>query len=140
MIATAIEKYIFNDPGAPKVITSEAQHDQYVAALLDLDRRSRLTAAEKNFAEHLTLLIEAYEEENHFIRSASPVEVLQELLLANSLRQKDLVPQLGSESVVSEILSGKGEGNSTKITSRSCAKDLVFHRKCFSSRESPKSS
>jgi HTH-type transcriptional regulator/antitoxin HigA len=115
MIATAIEKYIFNDTGAPKVITSEAQHDQYVAALLDLDRRSRLTAAEKNFAELLTLLIEAYEEENHFIRSASPVEVLQELLLANSLRQKDLVPQLGSESVVSEILSGKRELNKNHI-------------------------
>jgi HTH-type transcriptional regulator/antitoxin HigA len=115
MIATAIEKYIFNDTGAPRIITSEAQHEQYVSALLELDRRSQLTAAERNFAELLTLLIEAYEEKHHPIRSASPVEVLQELLSANDLRQKDLVPQLGSESVVSEILSGKRELNKHHI-------------------------
>jgi HTH-type transcriptional regulator / antitoxin HigA len=115
MIATAIEKYIFTDTGAPRVITSEAQHELYVSALLELDRRSQLTAAERNFAELLTLLIEAYEEKHHSIRSASPVEVLQELLLANDLRQKDLVPQLGSESVVSEILSGKRELNKNHI-------------------------
>ena len=115
MIATAIEKYIFNDTGAPRIITSEAQHEQYVSALLELDRRSQLTAAEKNFAELLTLLIEAYEEKHHPIRSASPIEVLQELLSANNLRQKDLVPQLGSESIVSEILSGKRELNKSHI-------------------------
>jgi HTH-type transcriptional regulator/antitoxin HigA len=115
MIATTIEKYIFTDTGAPRVITSEAQHELYVSALLELDRRSQLTAAERNFAELLTLLIEAYEEKHHSIRSASPVEVLQELLLANDLRQKDLVPQLGSESVVSEILSGKRELNKNHI-------------------------
>jgi HTH-type transcriptional regulator / antitoxin HigA len=115
MIPSAIEKYIFNDTGAPRIITSEAQHEQYVSALLDLDRRSHLPAAEMNFAELLTLLIEAYEEKHHSIRSASPVEVLQELLLANNLRQKDLVPQLGSESIVSEILSGKRELNKSHI-------------------------
>src|SRR3984885_5752266 len=115
MIATAIEKYIFNDTGAPRIITSEAQHEQYVSALLELDRRSQLTAAEKNFAELLTLLIEAYEEKHHPIRSASPIEVLQELLSANNLRQKDLAPQLGSESIVSEILSGKRELNKSHI-------------------------
>jgi HTH-type transcriptional regulator/antitoxin HigA len=115
MIASAIEKYTFSDIGAPKVITSETQHEQYVAALLELDRRKHLTAAEKNFAELLTLLLEAYEEKHHFIRSASPVEVLQELLSANDLRQKDLVPQLGSESIVSEILSGKRELNKNHI-------------------------
>ena len=115
MIASAIEKYTFSDIGAPKVIASETQHEQYVAALLELDRRKHLTPAEKNFAELLTLLIEAYEEKHHSIRSASAVEVLQELLSANDLRQKDLVPQLGSESIVSEILSGKRELNKNHI-------------------------
>jgi HTH-type transcriptional regulator/antitoxin HigA len=109
MIPSAIEKYIFNGTGAPRVITSEAQHEHYVSALLELDRRSQLTAAENIFAELLPLLIEADEEKHHSIRSASPVEVLQELLSANNLRQKDLVPHLGSESIVSKILSGKRE-------------------------------
>jgi HTH-type transcriptional regulator / antitoxin HigA len=115
MIAIAIEKYLLNDIGAPRIITSEAQHEQYVSALLALERRARLTAAEKNFAELLTLLIEAYEEKNHSLRSASPLDVLQELMSANDLRQKDLVPQLGSESIVSEILSGKRELNKNHI-------------------------
>jgi HTH-type transcriptional regulator/antitoxin HigA len=115
MIASAIEKYTFSDIGAPKVITSDTQHEQYVSVLLELARKKHLTPSERNFAELLTLLIEAYEERHHSIRATSPVEVLQELLSANDLRQKDLVPQLGSESIVSEILSGKRELNKNHI-------------------------
>ncbi|MGO9591855.1 MAG: helix-turn-helix domain-containing protein [Candidatus Acidiferrales bacterium] len=101
--------------GIPKVITSDAQNDRYIAALLDLERRAHLTPAEKNLAEVLTLLVEAYEEERHPIRTASPIEVLKELIDANNLRQKDLAPLLGSESVVSEVLSGKRELNKHHI-------------------------
>jgi HTH-type transcriptional regulator / antitoxin HigA len=101
--------------GVPKVITSDAQNDRYVAALLELERRGHLTLAEKNLAEVLTLLIEAYEEERYPIRSASPVEILKELMDANNLRQKDLAPLLGSESVVSEVLSSKRQLNKHHI-------------------------
>jgi HTH-type transcriptional regulator / antitoxin HigA len=116
MTATAaIDKYTIHALAAPKVITSEAQHERYVSALLELERRRHLTSEERNFAELLTLLIESYEEEHHTIRAASPVEVLQELVTANNLRQKDLAPQLGSESIVSEILSGRRELNKRHI-------------------------
>jgi HTH-type transcriptional regulator/antitoxin HigA len=101
--------------GVPKVITSDAQNDRYTAALLELERRGHLTPAEKNLAEVLTLLVEAYEEERYPVRSASPVEVLKQLMDANNLRQKDLAPMLGSESVVSEVLSGKRELNKHHI-------------------------
>ena len=107
MIATTIRRYTFGDIGAPRVITSEAQHDDYVSVLLELERQKKLTLTERNFAELLTLLIEAYEEKHYPIRSASPLEVLQELMTANDLRQKDLAPLFGSESIVSEVLSGK---------------------------------
>jgi HTH-type transcriptional regulator/antitoxin HigA len=107
MIATTIRRYTFGDIGAPRVITSEAQHDDYVSALLELERQKKLTLTERNFAELLTLLIEAYEEKHYPIRSATPLEVLQELMTANDLRQKDLAPLFGSESIVSEVLSGK---------------------------------
>jgi HTH-type transcriptional regulator/antitoxin HigA len=107
MTATAIDKYTLRDLPAPKVITSETQHKQYVSALLDLERRKRLTAEERSYAELLTVLIDSYEEEHYPIRAASPVEVLQELVSANDLRQKDLAPLLGTESIVSEVLSGK---------------------------------
>jgi HTH-type transcriptional regulator/antitoxin HigA len=107
MIATTIRRYTFGDIGAPRVITSEAQHDDYVSALLELERQKKLTLTERNFADLLTLLIEAYEEKHYPIRSATPLEVLQELMTANDLRQKDLAPLFGSESIVSEVLSGK---------------------------------
>jgi HTH-type transcriptional regulator / antitoxin HigA len=115
MIATAIEKDILNGIGAPKVITSDAQNERYISALLEMERQRHLTAEEKNFMELLTLLVEAYEEKHYPIRSASPVEVLTELMTANNLRQKDLAPLLGSESVVSEVLSGKRELNKHHI-------------------------
>jgi HTH-type transcriptional regulator/antitoxin HigA len=115
MIATVLEKDTFSGIGAPKVITSDAQNERYIAALLEFERRNHLTATEKNFAELLTLLIEAYEEKHYPIRSASPVEVLTELMAANGLRQKDLATMLGSESVVYEVLSGKRKLNKRHI-------------------------
>jgi plasmid maintenance system antidote protein VapI len=38
---------------------------------------------------------------------ASPIEVLKTLMDANDLRQKDLVPIFGTESIVSEVLHQK---------------------------------
>ena len=58
MIATAIEKkdLISEIGGAPKVITSDAQHERYVSALLELERgrQGRLNAAGRALAEFLT--------------------------------------------------------------------------------------
>ena len=120
MIATAIERkdLIAEIGGAPKVIASDAQHERYVSALLELERRERrgqLSAAGRSLAELLTVLVEKYEEEHHQIASASPVEVLRELMEANDLRQKDLTRELGTESVVSEVLNGKRELNKDHI-------------------------
>jgi HTH-type transcriptional regulator/antitoxin HigA len=49
------------------------------------------------------------------IRAISPVEVLAELMAANNLKQKDLAPLFGSESIVSEVLHGKREMNNQHI-------------------------
>jgi HTH-type transcriptional regulator/antitoxin HigA len=115
MIATAIEKDLLDGVLAPKVITSDAQNERYVTALLELEKKNHMSAAERHFAELLTLLIEAYEEKRYAVRESSPVAVLTELMHANELRQKDLAPFLGTESIVSEILSGKRELNKTHI-------------------------
>jgi len=115
MIATVIEKDTLDGIAAPRVIASNAQNERYIAALLELEKKDRLSAKEKDFAELLTVLIEAYEEENYPVRAASPVEVLVELMEANNLKQKDLAPLLGSESVVSEVLRGKRELNKHHI-------------------------
>jgi hypothetical protein len=55
MIAAIDKKYTIKDLGAPKPIGSEKQYDQYISALADLESHTGLTAAEKDFAELLTL-------------------------------------------------------------------------------------
>jgi HTH-type transcriptional regulator/antitoxin HigA len=91
----------------PKPITSDAENEMYTEKLLNLERKGHLTVAERAFAELLTALIEAYEEEHYPIPDARPHEVLMELMNANDLRQKDLVPFIGPESLVSMILNGR---------------------------------
>lgn len=98
------EKYTL-EVSSPTRITSERQHEQYLSVLDRLASKDNPTSEEEKYAEVLTTLIEAYEEEHHAIRDASPVEVLRTLMDANGLRQKDLVPIFGSESIVSRSLA-----------------------------------
>ena len=56
-------------------------------------------------------LIAAYEARYYPIANAEPREVLRLLMEQNNLQQKDLATELGSQSVVSEVLSGKREIN-----------------------------
>ena len=54
-----------------------------------------------------SLLIEEFEEKHYQLKAASPAEVLVELMDVHNLKQKDLVGIFATESVVSEVLSGK---------------------------------
>ena len=95
---------------SPKVIRTEKENEAYTEILYELDRRSRsLTAAEKELADLLTLLIEDFEEKHYALPKASPVAVLQFLMDQHGLMQKDLVDVFGTRSVVSEVLNGKRE-------------------------------
>jgi HTH-type transcriptional regulator/antitoxin HigA len=92
----------------PAVIRTESENDRYTAMLQDLDRRgSRLSAAEKRMAQLLTLLIEDFEEKHYALKPSNPVSVLRELILANNLKQKDLLDIFGTPSIISEVLHGK---------------------------------
>jgi HTH-type transcriptional regulator / antitoxin HigA len=115
MTAIAIEKYNIKGFPAPQPIASEAQNEHYTEVLYNLERRGKLSASEEKYAELLTVLIEAYEEEHYPIRAASPIALLAVLMSANNLKQKDLAPLFGSESIVSEILNGKRELNKHQI-------------------------
>ena len=115
MSVIAIEKYNIKGFPAPRPITSAAQAEHYTEVLYNMERCGKLSAAEESYAELLTVLIEAYEEEHYPVRGASPVEVLAQLMAANNLKQKDLATLLGSESVVSEVLNGKRELNKHHI-------------------------
>ena len=113
MIAVS-EKYAL-EVGSPTPIASERQHEEYLAVLDKLASIDNPTSEEEKYAEVLMTLVEAYEEEHYAIPNASPVEVLRALMDANNLRQKDLVPVFGSESIVSEVLHRKREFNKSHI-------------------------
>jgi len=100
----------------PAVIRSEAENERHIAMLEELDRKgSRMSAAERRMAELLTLLIEDFEEKHYALKAASPIEILHELMLANHLRQKDLLDIFGTPSIASEVLSGKRRLNTEHI-------------------------
>ena len=90
-----------------KPITTDTQLEAYTEAVLNLDRKRRVNRQEKLAAELLTGLIEQYEEEHHAIAPSTPVQVITELMAAHNLRQRDLVPIFGTDSIVSEVLHGK---------------------------------
>src|SRR6185312_13037192 len=91
----------------PSVIHSEKENERYLAMLEELDEKGKLTAAEQRLAELLTLLIEDFEEKAYTLKAAKPIDILVELMEANSLKQKDLVDVFGTPSIVSEVLNGK---------------------------------
>src|SRR6266436_1338957 len=100
---------------SPAPITSERQHEEYLSVLDKLASKENPTSDEEKYAGVLMTLVEAYEEEHHSIPDAPPVEILRALMDANDLRQKDLVPIFGSESIVSEVLHKKRDLNKTHI-------------------------
>jgi len=101
--------------GAPHLIRSEKQVAAYTKALYQLTSEPCPTAAQVEAIELLTVLIERYEEEHYSIPKASPADVLRFLLDRHGLKQRDLAAELGGESVVSEVLSGKRRLNAAHI-------------------------
>ena len=124
------QKYAL-EAASPTPISSERQHEEYLSVLDRLASKANPTREEEKYAEVLMTLIEAYEEEHHPIPDASPVEVLRSLMDANDLRQKDLVPIFGAESIVSEVLHKKRELNKShieKLSKRFRISPVVFFR------------
>ncbi len=98
------------------VLRSEKDYRKAVAILDDIldeigqDEGHSLA----DLAEALALFIHAYEEARVNIPEATGAEVLKSLMEAHGLTQSDL-PEIGSQGVVSEILSGERELNIRQI-------------------------
>jgi HTH-type transcriptional regulator/antitoxin HigA len=101
--------------GAPRLIHSDEELAKYTKELFKLTAKSRPTSAEEEAIELLTLLIERYESERYPVPDADPIDVLRFLLEQNGLTQKDIAPELGSESTVSLVLAGKRRLNRNHI-------------------------
>ena len=91
----------------PKVIRTEAENEIYLEKLTELATRwDTLTAAEKDLHDTLKLLIQDFENRTYRIPKADPIEIIEALMEANGLKQKDLVGVFSTESIVSEVLNG----------------------------------
>ncbi|MEW6220636.1 MAG: transcriptional regulator [Thermodesulfobacteriota bacterium] len=95
---------------------NEPEYDQAVErlnALLDeigTDERHPLYG----LLDTLGTLIDAYEEKHHSIPASSGADMLRYFMEEHELKQSDL-PEVGSQGVVSEVLSGKRELNIRQI-------------------------
>jgi len=91
--------------GAPRVIHNDEELEAYTESLFQLTALEDPSTSEEAAIELLTLLVESYEQTHYPIPAADPVSVVQFLMEHQSLAQRDLVPQFGTESAVSMFLS-----------------------------------
>jgi HTH-type transcriptional regulator/antitoxin HigA len=101
--------------GAPRLIHNDEELAEYTRALFNLTAKIDQTPAEEEAIELMTLLVDRYETEHYPVPEAAPVDVLRYLLERNGLSQRDVAPELGSESTVSLVLSGKRQLNRDHI-------------------------
>jgi HTH-type transcriptional regulator/antitoxin HigA len=99
----------------PRVIQTEEQNESFAAQLEQLHDRGGLTPEEEHLAELLTLLIEDFEGRHYQLAPATEIQIIRELMLANGLKQTDMVDVFGTRSVVSEVLSGKRKPSKAHI-------------------------
>jgi len=89
-----------------KIIKTEEEYEEALArveALMDAAPGS----AQEEELELLALLVEKYEEDHFPIDTPDPVEAIKFRMEQEGLEPKDLIPYLGSQSKVSEVLNHK---------------------------------
>ena len=101
--------------GAPRLIHNDEELAEYTQGLFDLTAKPDPTADEEDAIELMTLLVERYEQERYPVPAAEPADVLRYLLEHNGMSQRDIAQELGSESTVSLVLSGKRKLNRDHI-------------------------
>lgn len=90
-----------------KIIKTDQDHEQALSRLMSLmDSNPRTGSAEENELEVLALLIENYEKHNFPIDKPDPIDAIRFRMEQQGLRQKDLIPYIGSAPKVTEVLSG----------------------------------
>jgi HTH-type transcriptional regulator / antitoxin HigA len=91
----------------PKVVRSKEEARIYLDKLTEMTLRwDSLSTAERDLYETLKLLLDEFEKRTYRIPAATSIEVIEELMEANGLKQKDLVGIFPTESIVSEVLKG----------------------------------
>lgn len=91
-----------------KVIKSEDEHEQALARLMTLmDANLQEGSPDADELELLAVLIEQFEVERYPIDPPDPIDAICFRMEQMGLKNKDLVPYIGSPSKVSEVLNRK---------------------------------
>lgn len=99
----------------PTVIASEEEYSRMVAIVDRLAVKREPSVEEERLLELLSTLIEVYENEKYPIPDAPPHVMIQQFMLDRGLRQVDLVPVLGSRSLVSEVVNGNRKPSKVQV-------------------------
>ncbi len=93
----------------PKVIKTEAEYKDAVTYLEKLGDDPNFEKSKELQVEFEVLdkLIELYEKENYPIEKGDPIEIIKMKMEYMGLKQKDLIPFMGSKGLVSEVLNKK---------------------------------
>lgn len=89
-----------------KIIKTEADYETALSRVDDLMSAEPGTL-EFDELEVMSLLVERYETDNHPIELPTPLEAIEFRMDQAGLKQRDLIPYIGSSSKVSEVLAGK---------------------------------
>lgn len=104
----------------PVAIQNDVEYERMLAELEKLmDKALRqgdeaLSPEETQLFRLMTLLVEVYEQQKYPIPKAEVHEIIQFLMRDRQLRQRDLLPVLGSRGVTSEIINGKRSPSKTQ--------------------------
>ena len=91
-----------------KIIKTSEENEATLDRLGELMLKNPLTDSDDaNELELLALLIKSYEDKNVEIDPPTPLEAIQFRMEQSELKQKDLIPYIGTKSRVSEVLAGK---------------------------------
>ena len=90
------------------MIETEEENEFYLAEVTKLMQLGEtMSSAHERLLRLLVSLIESFESQYYQIKSATPLEILTELVHERELKQKDLLVIFESQEIASEVLNGK---------------------------------
>lgn len=89
-----------------KIITTEQEYEKAIKRLSSIVDTNP-DSPEGMEAELLVTLIEKYEKEHYPIALPEPITAIKEAMEMKGLKDKDLIPAIGSKTIVSLVLNRK---------------------------------
>jgi HTH-type transcriptional regulator/antitoxin HigA len=91
----------------PKPIATEAENDRAIALAQELEHHPTRSLEEDTFLELLITLIEKFEAEHYPIPTGTTGSILQHLMDARDLEAADLIPVLGTQEKIADLLTDR---------------------------------